>query len=99
MNDRRVVYTQDALTQLIQCHTAAPDPGAAVRSATRIRERLAGGVPPDAGAWPEGLFALDLDPLRVFFEVPESTHAVRVAAVGLLPGRAGRTRPGTFGPR
>ena len=99
MNERRVIDTQDGLTQLVECHAAALDPRAAVRAAGEVRGRLANGVPPEADALSEGLFALDLDPLRVIFESDDAVHLVKVVAVGLLPGRAGWTRPGAFGPR
>ena len=99
MSARRVIYTQDAAEQLIESHAAALDRRAVIAASAEAQRRLAANPRSAVDVLPEGLFAINVDPLRVTFEVHDPQRTVKIVAVRLLPGRAGWHRPGgTRGP-
>ena len=94
MNARRVIYTEEAAGQLIASHAAAIDRHAVIAASEETQRRLSADPPSAVDVLPEGLFALNVKPLRVTFEVHEAERTVKIVAVRLLPGHAGWSRPG-----
>jgi hypothetical protein len=64
-----VVWERTAQMQLAACYNAAPVPNAVL----------------NADPHAEGLYSLNVPPLRVLFEVSDADCLVRVVCVGLLP--------------
>ena len=94
MNARRVIYTEEAAGQLVASHAAASDRRAVISASLEAQRRLSADPRSAVDVLPEGLFAVNVKPLRVTFEVHDAERAVKIVAVRLLPGHAGWTRPG-----
>ena len=100
MSRFEVIYDEEALAQLVDCHEVAAVPKAVVSASAPVQYRLASD--PRSGGLDvlrEGLYAVEEGPLRVTFEVREAARTVQIVAVRLHPGHVGWTRPGASGPR
>jgi hypothetical protein len=80
-----VVWARAALAQLAACYNAAPIPNAVTAAQHRIDQMLNADPLLNADPEPEGLYSLNVPPLRVLFEVSDADCLVRVVAVKLLP--------------
>ena len=80
-----VGWDANALNMLAGAWTAAPDPGAVTAAADAIDRRLA--ADPLAHGTPvsEGLYAIEVPPLRALFEVDPTARTVTVVSVTSLP--------------
>ena len=82
-----VVWMPDALTQLAELWTNAPDQGAVTAASHRIDQRLAVN-PRDEGESRGGIERISFDrPLQVLFRVFEADRRVEVHMVGLFGPR------------
>jgi hypothetical protein len=80
-----VNWTDDALDTLAVIWMQSPDPGAVTWAQATIDRLLASDPLRHGVPWAEGLYAIEVHPLRVQFEVFAGNRAVRVVSVGELP--------------
>ena len=86
-----VIWDDEQLDQLAACYNAASDPNAVSAAQHRIDQLLRTSPLMNADPESEGLFSLQVPPLRVIFEVVDADRLVRVVAAKLIP-RFGPTR-------
>jgi hypothetical protein len=80
-----VVWERVAQMQLAACYNAAAVPNAVAAAQHRIDQLLRVSPLLNADILSEGLYSLDVLPLRILFEVNDDDCLVRVAGVSLLP--------------
>jgi hypothetical protein len=80
-----VVWERAAQMQLAACYNAVSVPNSVAAAQHRIDQLLKSSPLLNADPHVEGLYSLDVPPLRALFEVSDADCLVRVVSVGLLP--------------
>jgi hypothetical protein len=84
MKQFTVIWHRDVQEALAELWLSAAEPAAVTSAGDLIDHMLASDPLAGAQEVSEGLFRLDVPPLRVYFEVSEADRVVRVARVRLL---------------
>jgi hypothetical protein len=80
-----VDWTDDAITALTVIRTLSTDRAAVTAAQTTIDQRLASSPLGFGFVVSEGLYAIEVHPLRAQLEISDTTHVVTVVSVGELP--------------
>ncbi|MCC6418784.1 MAG: hypothetical protein IT429_11160 [Gemmataceae bacterium] len=80
-----VNWSNGAINTLATIWTQSADRGAVTRSQDRIDRLLAADPLRNGSALSEGLYAIEVHPLRALFEVDANKRSVKVVSLGELP--------------
>jgi hypothetical protein len=80
-----VDWTDDALSAVAAAWVQSPDRAAVTAAEGRVDRLLAADPHGNGTVLSEGLYVIEVAPLRVLFEIDDSQALVTVTSVGLLP--------------